>query len=358
MSHTVVLMADELVFGIDGATAVAAEAVTLAEVGLREREHLQEWVISHPEMLGPDVMVVTFEFDRWATGAGEDTWDRLDVLGLDRTGRTVVAELKRDRAPNTVTMQALNYAAMVSRFSLDTLAEAYASRAEHDLTADEAVAELREWAPEISDDTLRDPAIVLIAGGFAPAVTNTALYLYAHGIDIRLVRVQPYRTPGGELVVTVSQLIPVPSAEEFMVQPRSSSATRRAVATGQTRRASIAERLVGSELLAEGDELRIVAPSGVGQDVAAIDAWLDDQPDRRRVSWHRDTKAPVRWVVDGEPHNMTRLIEHVIREATSEQPQAQVWGPNWTRTIQECRCTSLPRRSTRTRSLVRHRSPQ
>jgi RecB family endonuclease NucS len=37
--------------------------------------------------------------------------DRLDVLGLDRGGRLVVVELQRDRAPDTVTMQAINYAA-------------------------------------------------------------------------------------------------------------------------------------------------------------------------------------------------------------------------------------------------------
>jgi hypothetical protein len=56
-------------------------------------------------------------------GTGQPTYDRLDVLALDRSGRLVVAELKRDRAPDTVSMQALNYAAMVSRFSLDILTD-------------------------------------------------------------------------------------------------------------------------------------------------------------------------------------------------------------------------------------------
>jgi hypothetical protein len=46
-------------------------------------------------------------------------YDRLDVLTLDRGGRLTVAELKPDRAPSAVTMQALNYAAMVSRFNFD-----------------------------------------------------------------------------------------------------------------------------------------------------------------------------------------------------------------------------------------------
>lgn len=43
------------------------------------------------------VLAVTFEFDRWVTGTGDATWERLDMLALDRTARLVLAELKRGR---------------------------------------------------------------------------------------------------------------------------------------------------------------------------------------------------------------------------------------------------------------------
>jgi hypothetical protein len=77
-------------------------------------------------MLGPDVMVVAFEFGRWTAFSGALARDRLDVLGLDRDGRLVVVELKRDQAPDTVDMQALKYAALVSRFTRDDLARVHA----------------------------------------------------------------------------------------------------------------------------------------------------------------------------------------------------------------------------------------
>ncbi|WP_328949275.1 hypothetical protein OG778_14505 [Streptomyces sp. NBC_00184] len=48
--------------------------------------------------------------------------DRLDVLGLDATGRLVVVELKRGTADRDVHLQAITYAALVSRFDLGTLA--------------------------------------------------------------------------------------------------------------------------------------------------------------------------------------------------------------------------------------------
>ncbi len=148
-------MADEQLYTVEGATATPAQRVSLTKAGLLERQHLQEWVIAHPEILGEDVLIITFEFDRWITGVGSPTWERLDVLALDRAGRLVVAELKRDVAPDAVMVQALNYAAMARGFSLDLLVEAYGARRNGELTAAELQDELREWAPSVSDETLR-----------------------------------------------------------------------------------------------------------------------------------------------------------------------------------------------------------
>ncbi|MCA1676198.1 MAG: DNA-binding protein, partial [Actinobacteria bacterium] len=94
---------------------MVAVPISIAEAGLRAREHLQEWILAHPEILAADLRIISFEFDRWEAAGSVPTYDRLDILAMDRSGRLVVAELKRDRAPDTVTMHALNYAAMVSR---------------------------------------------------------------------------------------------------------------------------------------------------------------------------------------------------------------------------------------------------
>jgi hypothetical protein len=119
-------VSDELVFTLAGSAAEAAERISLADAGLREREHLQEWVPAHPEIIRPDVMVVTSESDRWGSRSGPER-DRLDVLGLARDGHLIVAELKRDMAPDTVEMQAIKCAAMASRFTEPVLADAYAN---------------------------------------------------------------------------------------------------------------------------------------------------------------------------------------------------------------------------------------
>jgi hypothetical protein len=222
-------VADELVFTVSGAEAKPVRATTLLEIGLSERRHLQEWVLAHPEILGPDIRVVTFEFDRW-WAVGGDPLDRLDVLGLDRSGRLVVAELKRDAAPDTVEMQAIKYAAMASRFTPETLGYQHArflGARGHPVTEEEALAALEEHADEktLAIETLRQPRVVLLAASFPPVVTATAVWLREMGLDITLMRFQAYRTDT-ETLVTVSQLLPVPTVEEFTVVPRSKVAQR------------------------------------------------------------------------------------------------------------------------------------
>ena len=151
-------MSGERVYSIKGGSAFPLPTVSLAEAGFRERDDLQEWVLARPEILGPDVMVVAFEFDRWQDSRGDRQRDRLDVLGLDSDGRLVLAELKRDKAPDTVEMQAIKYAAMASRFTETDLVSYHArflsSRAGATVSEDAARDALQEHAGELDPDQL------------------------------------------------------------------------------------------------------------------------------------------------------------------------------------------------------------
>lgn len=215
-------MAKEIVFEIDESTATRAEPVSLEEAGLREREHLQEWVIANPDILGEGVMVVTIEYGKWATRSGSIERDRLDVLGLGTDGRLVVAELKRGHAPDTVDMQALKYAAMASRFDPERLAEAHAQflKTRDETVSDaEALERLNNHSRfAIDSETLRNPKVVLLASSFPHTVTSTVVWLSEMGVDISLVQFQAYRL-GDRVLLSVSTLYPVPDVEEFTVAP-------------------------------------------------------------------------------------------------------------------------------------------
>jgi len=206
----------------DGGDLAEAVAVTTLEAaGLMERVHLQEWVIAHPSILGPGVKVVTVEYAGWVVAGGAPK-DRLDVLGLDTDGRLVVAELKRGIAPDTVEMQAIKYAAMASRFRLDTLAQAHAdfSTARGTaMTVEQAGEALQAHAELVSDKTLSNPRVVVVAQGFTPIVMSSVVWLADRGVDLSLVRFQPYQLTAGQVFVTFSRLYPLPDLEKSMIAP-------------------------------------------------------------------------------------------------------------------------------------------
>lgn len=204
-----------------GGVADSVEITTLQAAGLMERAHLQEWIVAHPTILGAGVKVVTVEYDAWVA-AGDAQRDRLDVLGLDEDGRLVVVELKRGIAPDTVDMQVIKYAAMASRFRLETLATAHAAFCTARgtaMTTEQASEALLAHAELLSDETLANPKVVIVAQGFSPIVISATVWLAQQGVDLSLVRFQPYKHSSGQVFVTFSTLYPLPDIEKSIVAP-------------------------------------------------------------------------------------------------------------------------------------------
>lgn len=325
----------ERVFTVEGSLATPAEPVSLAEAGLKERTDLQEWVLAHPEILGPDVLILTFEFDRWQAFSGDRQADRLDVLGLDSEGRLVVAELKRDKAPDTVEMQAIKYAAMASRFTEDLLVEQYRrflNREGVDGGLDEDVARERilAHAGELDPEQLRQPRLVLVAGSFPPVVTASVVWLTEMGLDITLQRVQAYRVFDNRIVVTVSQFFPIPDVEEFTVSPQRAEAKALDERRKGSRERSTVVRLVAAKTIDEGTELELKPTNEVAAEVRSqIEEWIAADPKRGRATWHNDPRGPLEWAYDGERYRPTTIVQQIIAEAAGLQRNPR--GPRWWR---------------------------
>jgi hypothetical protein len=207
-----------LLVDLESADMSPMEQITLASAGLRERQDLQRWVTTHPELIAADLLLVTTEFDRWELREHKVA-DRLDTLFLDASGAPVVAEFKRDKATDSVELQALKYAAYCSQLTLDELADEFA--AARSITADEARAQLIDHAPPLEDGGLRSVKIRLIAGSFGPAVTSVVLWLRDYGIDIGCIEVVAHRAAGSHhAVISARQLLPLPEAEDYLVRRR------------------------------------------------------------------------------------------------------------------------------------------
>ena len=230
----VAVMYDEIVVRVQDAQAELVERATLPELHLEERNHLQEWVLAHPAILGDGVAIITAEYDKWQSADGNPVADRLDLLGIDPDGRLVVAELKRAEAPHTVHMQAINYAAMVSRLQPRDVAElysAYRPGGQQRPDVDSALTWL-ESEKLLTPETIKHPRIVLIASHFPASVTASVVWLNEQGVSISLVRFRPYRLASGETIVSFSRLYPVPDVEEFTIGRRADNATGQVIDDG------------------------------------------------------------------------------------------------------------------------------
>ena len=276
-------------------------------------------------------MVVAFEFDRWQDSRGDRQRDRLDVLGLDADGRLVLAELKRDKAPDTVEMQAIKYAAMASRFTENDLVTYHArflsSRGETVVSEDAARSALQDHAGELDPEQLRQPRIVLVAGAFVPSTSATVVWLSEMGLDITLQRVQAYRTAAEDVIVTVSQLFPVPDVEEFTISPQ-----RAEVAASQTRRRGKREkstvvRLVRAGIIPDGTVLTMRPVQIDAEAMASVNEWIAEDPRRGRATWSNNARQPLRWSYDERDYRPSSIAQTALHEGAGIERSLR--GPAW-----------------------------
>lgn len=203
----------------------------LKQHNLTERYDLQEWLVSHPEALGEELLIIQKEFDGF-----DGTGERLDLLALDTKGQLVLIENKRDDSGRDAVWQALKYASYVAPFTSDDIEDVFAkylfkNRPEYpDLEpnafdADQVkntakilierfLEEHQEMGVAITTLNPRNSQrIILVAGEFRKEVTNTALWLLDRKIDVKCVKVSPYKLDE-QLLVDIQQIIPVPEASE------------------------------------------------------------------------------------------------------------------------------------------------
>ncbi|MET9883297.1 DNA-binding protein [Streptomyces sp. NPDC006430] len=320
-------------FTVDGGSATPVSSTALAAEGLLERQHLQEWVIANPQVLGESVLVITSEFDRWADTDGVPARDRLDVLGLDATGRLVVVELKRGTADRDVHLQAITYAALVSRFDLDTLAQAHRDFRKGRGEVLE-LAECRQrlldhvdgdWSPEL----LQRPRQVIIAADFPKQVTHTVVWLSEMNLDIDLIQVGLWRVKD-QLVASFTKVYPTPEVEEFTLAPARIEAKAAAQKLEERSRARNAVHvIVGAGLLPDDTLLTLTPRHGVTEGIREeILVWVGEDDSRASVTWNNNTAKPLMWRADGKPYTPTGLANHIFTSVTGRKADG-IQGTTW-----------------------------
>lgn len=329
-------MATDRVWVLDGDDLQPANETTLARRNLKERLDLQKWIIDHPELIEDGLLVLTQEYDKWAVTDGRAVKDRLDLLALDSAGQLVVIELKRDEAPTNVHLQAITYAAMVSRCTEDDLARIHAKFLADQgkgSVAEEDAAELirRHVGTELDPQLLRQPRLILVSREFPRQVTSSAVWLNEMGINLKLVEIRMWETmDGAPPVLTTSTRYPVPGTEEFVVEPARSETVKTTQRAETRKRADrTVKRLVSSMAIKDGTSFQLAMQSDVSATTRdEIENWIKERPERGRADWVNGTANALRWEHDGQLYTPTGLVKEIVRGASGSAPLA-INGPKW-----------------------------
>lgn len=237
---------------------------------LKEREDIQAMLVEDIEPICPECFVLAEEFSDW-----QDSNRRIDILALDKDANLVVVELKRTGDGGHSELQAIRYAGMVQALTFDRAVEAHRKHLTHkkiDEDAEQRILSFLDWEEANEDDFGQTVRIVLGSADFSTEVTSTVIWLQGFGVDIRCVRLRPYKHDD-RILLSVQQVLPLPEAAELQVRLNEKSSEVRKAKKREWERFDVTLRGQVHEKLPKRRAVRVVmshlAECGIRPDAAA-----------------------------------------------------------------------------------------
>lgn len=212
------------IFELTKNSLVPVATTTFAAEHIRERYDLQRLLRDNIEAIAPDVFVLAEEYGAW-----QDAKRRIDILCLDKNANLVVVELKRTEDGGHMELQAIRYAAMVSKMTFDQAVEAhsrYLGGGGKEEEARGAILKFLDWDEPNEKSFAQDVRVILVSGEFSREITTSVLWLNERELDVRCVRLRPY-TLGDRILLDIQQVLPLPEAQDYQIQIRKKAAEER-----------------------------------------------------------------------------------------------------------------------------------
>ena len=299
------------IYRVDESTITPIQQTDFASEKIRERDDLQQLLKNQIDIIAPDCLVIAEEFGKW-----QDSRRRIDLLAVDKDANLVVIELKRTEDGGHMDLQALRYSAMVSTLTFDKAVDIYSrylSDAENDGDARSTLMEFLDWTDPDEDQFAQDVRIVLASAEFSKEITTTILWLNDHGLDIKCVRLRPYRY-GDDLLLDVQQIIPLPESAEYQVQLRD-KARRERTARTQNRDLTKYDVTINGETYE-----RLAKRQAVFKIVKHLcDSGIDPEDIAGMWSWYKTAFRSVEGEVDSDTY-ADKFLEHNKKFGTKSEP--------------------------------------
>ena len=187
-----------------------------SDLGIKERENLQEWIANDPEFFGEELLIIQKEFDGF-----DDTRERLDLLALDKFGDIVIIENKLDDSGRDVTWQVLKYAsycASLSKLQIRNIYQQYLDKCGAGENVETRIAEFFDANDFAEVEMNKSQRIIMVSGNFRKEVTSTVLWLLNnYKMKIQCFKISPFRLDD-KLFLNLEQIIPVKEVEEYTIR--------------------------------------------------------------------------------------------------------------------------------------------
>jgi hypothetical protein len=152
------------------------DQISLASQGIRERYDLQRVLRAHINAISPDTYVLAEEYSEW-----EDSKRSIDLLCLDKEANLVVIELKRTDDGGHMELQAIRYAAMVSKMTFVQAVQAHSKYLEkiggNPDDAEPEILKFLSWDEPRENNFAQDVRIVLVSADFKKEITTSVMWL-------------------------------------------------------------------------------------------------------------------------------------------------------------------------------------
>jgi len=172
------------------------QLISVKRTRLANEDQLQAWIAANPRLIGLEILVLGREIST-------DFGGRIDVLGLDREGNTVVIECKRDRTPRDIIAQVLDYASWIAHLSTRQMHEIANVKLGKPLES----AFRERFGAELPEALNESHSLVIVAGEFDASSRRIVEYLAeVHDIAINTAFFSVFEH-NGEMLLTTDWLL-------------------------------------------------------------------------------------------------------------------------------------------------------
>jgi hypothetical protein len=170
----------------------------LKNEGRTEPYDLEPWLESRPEIVSDELLLIGRQVH---TKSGP-----IDLLGIDRSGNTVIIELKRDELPRECLVQAIDYASDVATWTVERLSEICSEYRKANLET-----LFSEAFPDVDAETLNinsTQRIVLVGFAIESSLERMIEWLSeTYGVNVNAVVLSYVKTQRGDELLTRTSVI-------------------------------------------------------------------------------------------------------------------------------------------------------